>query len=205
VVELDSGGRAISVEEKPEIPESEWAVTGLYFYDTKAVEYAHLLKPSARGELEITDLNRIYMETGELFVERMGRGYAWLDTGTHDSLIEASEFVRTIQKRTGTHIACLEEIVYLQGFIDKAQLIARGKLSEKTSYGRYLLALAEKKRALTISSLGDREIGRKAGATSVWVSLALSGNVSYQAFTNLPSLSMSTVRAQPTAPILAIT
>jgi len=144
VVELDRGGRAVSIEEKPELPKSEWAVTGMYFYDTKAVEYAHLLKPSARGELEITDLNRIYMEAGELFVERMGRGYAWLDTGTHDSLIEASEFVRTIQKRTGTHIACLEEIAYLQGFIDKAQLIARGKLFEKTGYGRYLLALAEK-------------------------------------------------------------
>jgi glucose-1-phosphate thymidylyltransferase len=113
VVELGPGGRAISIEEKPEIPKSEWAVTGMYFYDTKAIEYAHLLNPSARGELEITDLNRIYMETGELFVERMGRGYAWLDTGTHDSLIEASEFVRTIQKRTGTHIAYLEEIAYL--------------------------------------------------------------------------------------------
>jgi glucose-1-phosphate thymidylyltransferase len=102
------------------------------------------VKPSARGELEITDLNRMYMEAGDLFVERMGRGYAWLDTGTHDSLVEASEFVRVIQKRTGTQIACLEEIAYLQGFIDKDQLRARGKLFEKTSYGRSLLALADK-------------------------------------------------------------
>lgn len=102
------------------------------------------LKPSARGELEITDLNRIYLEADQLYVERMGRGYAWLGTGTHDSLIEASEFVRTIQKRTGTQIACLEEIAYLQGFIDKTQLITRGKLFEKTAYGKYLLDFAQK-------------------------------------------------------------
>lgn len=144
VVELNSDGRAISIEEKPSAPKSDWAVTGLYFYDGHAAEYARQLKPSARGELEITDLNRIYMEADQLYVERMGRGYAWLDTGTHDSLIEASEFVRTIQKRTGTQIACLEEIAYLQGFIDKAQLIARGKLFEKTAYGKYLLDLAQK-------------------------------------------------------------
>lgn len=144
VVELNSDGRAISIEEKPSAPKSDWAVTGLYFYDGHAAEYARQLKPSARGELEITDLNRIYMEADQLYVERMGRGYAWLDTGTHDSLIEASEFVRTIQKRTGTQIACLEEIAYLQGFIDKAQLIARGRLFEKTAYGKYLLDLAQK-------------------------------------------------------------
>jgi glucose-1-phosphate thymidylyltransferase len=144
VVELNSDGRAISIEEKPAAPKSDWAVTGLYFYDGNAAEYARQLKPSARGELEITDLNRIYMEADQLFVERMGRGYAWLDTGTHDSLIEASEFVRTIQKRTGTQIACLEEIAYLQGFIDKTQLITRGKLFEKTAYGKYLLDLAQK-------------------------------------------------------------
>ncbi len=144
VVELNSDGRAISIEEKPTAPKSDWAVTGLYFYDGNAAEYARQLKPSARGELEITDLNRIYMEADQLYVERMGRGYAWLDTGTHDSLIEASEFVRTIQKRTGTQIACLEEIAYLQGFIDKTQLIARGRLFEKTAYGKYLLDLAQK-------------------------------------------------------------
>jgi glucose-1-phosphate thymidylyltransferase len=144
VVELNSDGRAISIEEKPSVPKSDWAVTGLYFYDGYAAEYARQLKPSARGELEITDLNRIYMEADQLYVERMGRGYAWLDTGTHDSLIEASEFVRTIQKRTGTQIACLEEIAYLQGFIDKTQLIARGRLFEKTAYGKYLLDLAQK-------------------------------------------------------------
>lgn len=144
VVELSSDGRAISIEEKPAEPKSEWAVTGIYFYDGNAVEYARQLKPSVRGELEITDLNRIYMEANQLYVERMGRGYAWIDTGTHDSLIEASEFVRTIQKRTGTQIACLEEIAYLQGFIDVSQLKARGTTFEKTAYGRYLLDMAEK-------------------------------------------------------------
>ena len=144
VVELSSDGRAISIEEKPTEPKSDWAVTGLYFYDGNAVDYARQLKPSARGELEITDLNRVYMEANQLYVERMGRGYAWLDTGTHDSLIEASEFVRTIQKRTGTQIACLEEIAFLQGFIDETQLKARGKAFEKTAYGRYLLDLADK-------------------------------------------------------------
>lgn len=143
VVELDPEGRAIGIEEKPKMPKSEWAVTGLYFYDNRVVDLAREVKPSARGELEITDLNRLYMEMGELYVERMGRGYAWLDTGTHDSLLEASEFVRVIQHRTGTQIACLEEIAFQQGFIDREQLRERGKLFEKTSYGRSLLALAD--------------------------------------------------------------
>jgi glucose-1-phosphate thymidylyltransferase len=142
VVELDALGRAVSIEEKPTDPKSNLAVTGLYFYDNRVVEYARQVKPSARGELEITDLNRIYMEAGELHVEQMGRGYAWLDTGTHDSLVEASEFVRVIQQRTGTQIACLEEIAFSQGFIDIDQLKKRGLLFEKTSYGQTLLEIA---------------------------------------------------------------
>jgi glucose-1-phosphate thymidylyltransferase len=143
VVELDETGRALSIEEKPAHPKSSWAVTGLYFYDNRVVELAKQVKPSARGELEITDLNRFYMELGELYVERMGRGYAWLDTGTHDSLLEASEFVRTLQKRQGVQIASLEEIAFHQGFIDREQLRKRGEMFAKTAYGRALLELAD--------------------------------------------------------------
>ena len=143
VVELDGDGHAISIEEKPKAPKSNYAVTGLYFYDNRVVDFAQQIRPSARGELEITDINRLYMDLGELHVEQMGRGYAWLDTGTHDSLVEASDFVRVIQKRTGLQIACLEEIAFQQGFIDIDQLRARGKLFEKTSYGQALLALAD--------------------------------------------------------------
>ena len=140
VVELGDGGRAISLEEKPAAPKSNYAVTGLYFYDNRVVEYASGLKPSSRGELEITDLNRCYMAAGDLYVERMGRGYAWLDTGTHDSLLEASEFVRVIQHRQGIQIACLEEIAYHSGFIGADQARARGEMFSKTAYGRAILS-----------------------------------------------------------------
>lgn len=144
VIELDHDGRALSIEEKPRAPKSDMAVTGLYFYDNRVCDLAEKVKPSARGELEITDLNRMYMDMGELYVEQMGRGYAWLDTGTHDSLLEASEFVRVIQKRTGAQIACLEEIAFTQGFIDRDQLRARGEYFSKTSYGKALLDLADR-------------------------------------------------------------
>jgi glucose-1-phosphate thymidylyltransferase len=143
VVELDGEGRAISLEEKPNHPRSNQAVTGLYFYDSRVVDFARQLRPSHRGELEITDLNRLYMQAGDLFVEQLSRGYAWLDTGTHDSLLEASEFVRTLQKRQGVYIASLEEIAFANGFIDAAQLRRRGELFGKTAYGKYLLAIAD--------------------------------------------------------------
>ncbi len=143
VAELDSEGRAISLEEKPAQPKSRLAVTGLYFYDNKVVDYAKNLKPSARGEYEITDLNRIYMEAGNLFVERMSRGYAWLDTGTHDSLLEAGEFVRTIQKRQGLNVACIEEISYLNGWMTKDELLKFAEMFQKTAYGKYLKKVAE--------------------------------------------------------------
>jgi glucose-1-phosphate thymidylyltransferase len=144
VVELGDDGRALSLQEKPTRPKSNHAVTGLYFYDNRVVDYARDLKPSARGELEITDLNRLYMEAGDLFVEQMGRGYAWLDTGTHDSLLEASEFVRTLQHRQGIQIACLEEIAYEQGFISPERARERGEMFKKTSYGRAILHALER-------------------------------------------------------------
>ena len=143
VVEFGEGGKAISLEEKPAQPKSNHAVTGLYFYDNRVVEMARNLKPSARGELEITDLNRIYMEADDLFVEQMGRGYAWLDTGTHDSLLEAGEFVRTLQHRQGIQIACLEEIAFEQGFISADQARAAGERFKKTAYGRAILKAIE--------------------------------------------------------------
>lgn len=143
VVELDDTGRAISIEEKPKQPKSNWAVTGLYFYDQRVTELARKVKRSERGELEITDLNRLYMEAGDLHVERMGRGYAWLDTGTHDSLLEAGEFVRTIQRRQGIQLACLEEIAWERGWIDSTTLRSQGEAFAKTGYGHYLLSLLQ--------------------------------------------------------------
>ena len=141
VVTFDKDDKPVEIVEKPKDPKSPWAVTGLYFYDNRVVDIARSIRPSARGELEITDVNKAYLEMGELSVERLGRGYAWLDTGTHDSLIEASEFVRTVQRRQGVQIACLEEIAYENGFITQEQLLARAKLFEKTDYGRYLTRL----------------------------------------------------------------
>jgi glucose-1-phosphate thymidylyltransferase len=145
VVEFDSSGRAVSIEEKPQYPRSSWAVTGLYFYDHQVVDIAANLKPSARGELEITDVNRVYLEKGQLQVELMGRGYAWLDTGTPDSLVEAAEFVRALEKRQGFRIACPEEISYSAGWIEREQLIALGANLSKSTYGQYLLRVAEGK------------------------------------------------------------
>ncbi len=145
VVELDDTGRAISIEEKPTAPRSSNAITGLYFYDNRVVDLAADLKPSARGEYEITDLNRLYLDSGDLHVEQMGRGYAWLDTGTHDSLIEASEFVRTVQKRQGIQIACLEEIAFQQGFISREQAEIHGHALAKTAYGRAILEAVQER------------------------------------------------------------
>jgi glucose-1-phosphate thymidylyltransferase len=139
VVAFGQNQKAVSIEEKPKAPRSNWAVTGLYFYDETVVDIAADLKPSSRGELEITDINSTYLARGTLHVERMGRGYAWLDTGTPDSLIEAAEFVRTFEKRQGLKICCPEEIAYLMGFIDAARLEHLGVALGKSSYGRYLL------------------------------------------------------------------
>lgn len=143
VVEFDAAGKVLGLEEKPARPKSHYAVPGLYFYDGTVCETAVALKPSARGELEITDLNRKYLEQGKLRVELLGRGFAWLDTGTHESLLQASNFVQTIEERQGLKIACLEEIAYRSGWIDAAQLRKLGHEMAKNSYGQYLLELAE--------------------------------------------------------------
>lgn len=136
-------GRVTSIEEKPENPKSNWAVTGLYFYDKDVTAIARDVRPSHRGELEITDINRAYMELGDLHITRLGRGYAWLDTGTHESLHEASSFVRTIEHRTGVKIACPEEVAYSQGWLDQEGLLERASMMGKTGYGSYLKKLAE--------------------------------------------------------------
>jgi glucose-1-phosphate thymidylyltransferase len=143
VVTFDAHYRAVAIDEKPERPRSNWAVSGLYFYDAQVVEIAAGLKPSARGELEITDVNRAYLERGQLTVEVMGRGYAWLDTGTPDSLLEASAFVSTLERRQGFKIASPEEVAFRQGFISRAELEALGAALGKSDYGKYLLDLAE--------------------------------------------------------------
>lgn len=138
VVEFDKNNRAISLEEKPAKPKSNWAVTGLYFYDKDVVEMAKQVKPSERGELEITTLNEMYLEKNALHVEKLGRGFAWLDTGTHDSLLEASSFIHTIEKRQGYKVACLEEIAYKKGWLTKKQVQDQASLLKKTGYGQYL-------------------------------------------------------------------
>ena len=143
VVEFDGEGRAVSIEEKPEKPKSNYAVPGLYFYDNDVVEIARNVKPSARGEIEITSVNNAYLERGNLRVETLGRGFAWLDTGSHDALLDAADFVGAFQKRQGLYISCIEEIAYKKGFIDKEQLIRLAQPLLKTAYGEYLIMVSE--------------------------------------------------------------
>mgnify|MGYP005759132745 FL=1 len=142
VVEFDAKGKAISIEEKPEHPKSNYAVPGLYFYDNDVVEIAKNVKPSARGEIEITSINNTYLERGSLYVETLGRGFAWLDTGNHDALLDAADFVAAFQKRQGLYISCIEEIAYKRGFIDKEQLLLLAEPLMKTNYGQYLVEVA---------------------------------------------------------------
>lgn len=144
VIEFDAGGRAVSIEEKPGKPKSHYAVTGLYFYDNEVVKIAENLKPSARGEYEITDVNKVYLERGKLNVKLLGRGFAWLDTGTHDSLQDAGAYVRTIQERQGLKIACIEEVAWRMGFISKEQMLRAAEKVKKSTYGEYIYTIAER-------------------------------------------------------------
>ncbi len=147
VVEFNESGKAVSLEEKPHVPKSDFAVTGLYFYDSQVVEIAKNVRPSARGEIEITDINRIYLDMGKLNVSRLGRGYAWLDTGTHDSLLEASDFIKAIEHRQGVKIACPEEIGLEAGWISPEEVEKLGRAMPKTDYGRYLIDIARENRS----------------------------------------------------------
>jgi glucose-1-phosphate thymidylyltransferase len=142
VVEFDENGKALSIEEKPKQAKSNYAVTGLYFYDNDVIDIAKSIKPSHRGELEITDVNIVYLERGDLNVELLGRGFTWLDTGTHDSLLEAGQFVQTIEHRQGLKVACLEEIAYVQGWLSKDELLEQANKLKKTGYGEYLYNVA---------------------------------------------------------------
>ena len=156
IVEFDETGKAISIEEKPEKPKSNYCVTGLYFYDNRVVEYAKNLKPSARGELEITDLNRIYLENGELDVTLLGQGFTWLDTGTHESLVEATNFVKTIETHQHRKIACLEEIAYTNGWISKEEVMAAYEIYKKNQYGQYLKDVIAEKLSTKLPGHADK-------------------------------------------------